>query len=235
LRRLSENDIVGQTSTLDMQMSRFLIIVTITLINIIIGASYLVLGLYHQDVQARYLLKPLIPLCLLGQTLLLSPRSFLIPIYFLSAIGDELLIPNGNLTFMLGMSVFAVNYLLLALSGPFHLPPYWFPFTIAIVVFTSTMMGLLPPILLNIAGQTGFVIAILIYVVTMWLSGVTNFYRWMIDINVWDQVVLFWGTLFLITADVLLIYNLVLINQRWVNAINLIVYWIGLTILGLQK
>lgn len=221
-------------------MSQLFVVIGITLINLIIGALYLTFGLYQNSIEIRYALKPLIPLFLLAQTMLISSSHkrwsvLLSVIYIISAIGDELLIPDNSITFMIGMLMFAITYLLLADIWDFG--KYTFDYgrlIISIIGFIGLTTLFLPPIIIRITDRPLFLIAIIIYALVMMIAGITNLYRWLVEANQWVFITQFWGTFLLITADVILIYNLIVFERIWINAINLCVYWLGLTILGLS-
>jgi uncharacterized membrane protein YhhN len=164
---------------------------------------------------------------------------FLIIAYIFCIMGDILLVFNTNIMFMVGMLMFMFSYGLFGLGRIYNIKSYIsyvdkFKIVSGIVIITIVQLCYVPYVVMEALPNENFngiplITAICIY--SCFINfGVTSNYIYLVSFGTLRAWFSFIGVLMFGVSDCILIIHDIKYPYKYLETLNLILYWGGLTI-----
>lgn len=168
---------------------------------------------------------------------------FLVTALIFCVVGDILMIPNNDLTFMIGMLSFLVSYLLIGISKIYNAAYYYdssYNITLSTMVIYVTIFQVCYDMFIIFEAYFNqkfntitMIIAIIVY------STIINFaiicsYVYLLNYYTVSAWFTFMGVIIFGASDCVLILNEIKYNSKNLQSISLCLYWTGITLLGIS-
>lgn len=227
-----------------------------TIINIIFIIIYIIYGLIQNDEQIKYAIKGLPAMLLylhslimityykvITNTISMNNSLFLLFAYLFCSLGDNILLYDGQKTYILGMSMFAIAYILF---GSMRIYDLMYPtkniklttIILILIFFLLIFAFIISTIIILILryqhefNNNIFIIAICIYALFMSYAILMNLFGYIFRPDT-STFISFVGIFFLIISDIILIIHDIEYKKKMVlEIITMITYWLGLIIIG---
>lgn len=227
---------------------KYQILLVTSLIIIVHNVLYLKFVVYDNNKFYEYWFKWIPTMLLMLQTLyfcLLVPENMhyrsatgicLSVGYFFCMIGDIVLIFPYETTYLVGILLFLSAYLVFGISKTYYIIRYWsrnyiFPVVVGIgLIFLAQILYV--SYLIHLFKNTVIMIgAVIVYSFFINFSVSCQYIYLIVNTNSQALVALL-GIFMFGTSDCLLIYHDIYYPNIWLEMICLLLYWLGLTILG---